>query len=156
MFCHKHPLIPFFLPVSDHHMLEKLPKQITINYKAIFVEYDKDIRVEIIFMENEEDLTVGWLMSETLRKVNEYMEKNNIVRERHSMVALKTKEKLYALDYWLSNLERPVSILKDRMTLVPFFADEKYVVGSEKITIDYFVILKLIGEGGFSKVYMGT
>lgn len=135
--------------------MSRLPKSLSMNYKAIFVEYDKEIRVEILFMENEEDLTVGWLMSETLRKLTEFARKHNLVRDFSNIVALKTKDKRYAIDYWLSNNDRNVMILKDRMTLVPFLADEKYEVRDQKITIEYFEILKLIGEGGFSKVYMG-
>lgn len=145
----------FIVSVSSHGTLEKLPKTVSLNYKAIFVEYDSNTHVEIIVMENEEDLTIGWLMSETLRKVNKSLEERGLPRDTSSMICLKTKEKLYAIDYLLSNLDRPVSILKDRTTLVPFFADEKYEVKDQKISIDYFIILKLIGEGGFSKVYMG-
>lgn len=142
--------------MSDHSSLAKLPKTISMNYKAIFVEYDSEIRVEILFMENEEDLTVGWLMSETLRKVTEYARKNNLQRDLSNMVALKTKDKRYAIDYWLSNNDRNILLLKDRMVLVPYFSDDRYKVTDQKITIDYFEILKLIGEGGFSKVYMGN
>lgn len=144
------------LLVSDPKSLSRLAKPISMNYKAIFVEYDAEIRVEILFMENEEDLTVGWLMSETLRKVTEFTKKHGLVRDFSNFVALKTKDKKYAIDYWLSNNDRHIAMLKDRMTLVPFFADDRYRLSDQKITIDYFEILKLIGVGGYSKVYMGN
>lgn len=127
-----------------------------MNYKAIFIEYDAEIKVEILFLENEADLTVGWLMSEALRKITDYVNKHGLVRDLTTMVALKTKEKKYAIDYWLSNIDNSILALPDRMTLVPFFADEKYRVTDQKVSLEYFEVLKLIGEGGYSKVYMGS
>lgn len=127
-----------------------------MNYKAIFIEYDAEIKVEILFLENEADLTVGWLMSEALRKITDYVNKHDLVRDLTTMVALKTKEKKYAIDYWLSNIDNSILALPDRMNLVPFFADEKYRVTDQKVSLEYFEVLKLIGEGGYSKVYMGS
>mgnify|MGYP000985301038 CR=1 FL=1 len=120
------------------------------------MEYDAELKVEIAFLQSEESiLTVGWLMSETIRKLTTLALKKNVTRNFASMVALKTAQKLYAIDYWLSNFENSVAALQDRMLLVPFHADERFKVTNQKINIDYFETLVMIGEGGFSKVYLG-
>jgi hypothetical protein len=42
--------------------------------------------------------------------------------------------------------------------LVPVFGDEKYKIdkkSDKKININYFNLIQMIGEGGFSKVILG-
>ena len=94
-------------------------------------------------------------MSEAIRKLTALAIKKNLTHNFSSVVALKTSDKIYAIDYWLSNFENSVKVLQDRMILTPYFTDERYKVKDQKINIDYFEILVMIGEGGFSKVYLG-
>ena len=95
-------------------------------------------------------------MSEAIRKLTTLAMRKNLTRNFSSIVALQTSDKRYAIDYWLSNFENSLKVLQDRMVLVPYFADDRFKVTDQKINIDYFQILLMIGEGGFSKVYMGN
>lgn len=71
-------------------------------------------------------------------------------------MALQTVDGIITLDYWLSDLQRPVSVLKDGTVLKPFYGDSAFIVVDQKVSLDYFIILKLLGTGGFSKVYLGN
>jgi len=122
--------------------------------KIIYIEADNKKRVQISFEIAEEDnLTCGWLVSETIRQFA-----NHNLQEpypKRPIVALQTLDNIVTLDYWLSDLERSVRVLPDRMILKPFYGNTEYSITNQKINLSYFHILKLIGTGGFSKVYLG-
>lgn len=98
-------------------------------------------------------MTCGWLVSETIRQFTDLG-----LSEMNSMgtiVTLQTADGIITLDYWLSELERSVSVLKDGTVLKPFYGDPKYTINDQKVSLEYFQILKLLGTGGSSKVYLG-
>ena len=120
----------------------------------IFVESDTGKRIKIeIPIDEEHNLTCGWLVSETIRQFAKNQMGN--IQANKPLVLLQTLNNIITLDYWLSDLERPVSVLKDGLVLKPFYANMKYKIGRQKINMSYFYIIKLIGAGGFSKVYLG-
>ena len=87
----------------------------------------------------DDTLTCGWLLSETIRKGAD------------SVVALRTKTGSEVLDSWLLHMER---------TLQPFNHGEELVAVhacaapmQPGISLDHFLPIKLIGKGGFSKVF---
>lgn len=47
-----------------------------------------------------------------------------------------------------------MSVLRDGMTLKPFYGDNDYSITTQKIDLNFFHLLKVIGTGGFSKVYL--
>jgi len=122
--------------------------------KTIFIQADNKQRVQITFeISDEDNLTCGWLVSETIRQFA-----NNNIQEPYPnrpIVALQTLDNIITLDYWLSESERSVSVLKDRMVLKPYYGDNDYLITTQKINLQFFHILKVIGTGGFSKVYLG-
>lgn len=121
--------------------------------KTIYIEADNKKRVQITFeISDEDNLTCGWLVSETIRQ---FANKN--IQEPYPnrpIVALQTLDNIITLDYWLSESERSVSVLRDKMVLKPFYGDNDYLITDQKINLQYFRILKVIGTGGFSKVYL--
>ena len=135
--------------------IESLIPPKTKTEKTIFIEADNGQRVKVSFQTSEEDsLTCGWLVSETIRQFA-----NQNIQEFSSnrpIIALQTLENNITLDYWLSDVNRSVSVLKDGMILKPFYGNNQFVVMNEKIGLEYFHLLKLIGSGGFSKVYLGN
>ena len=122
--------------------------------KHIFVEAKDGTRIDIKFdVSEQENLTCGWLLSETIREFTKRRlpDLNNAT----SMVMLETVDGIITLDYWLSDPERSVSVLKDGTVLKPVYSDPAFQIGKQKVTINHFHILKLLGIGGTSKVYLG-
>jgi len=72
------------------------------------------------------------------------------------MVMLETLDGIITLDYWLSDPERSVAVLKDGTVLRPVYSDPAFLIDKQKVTINHFHILKLLGVGGTSKVYLGN
>jgi serine/threonine protein kinase len=133
----------------------QIERPISSFLKVIYVENDKGYRIEIPISTLEESgLTCGWLVSETIRRFTEVNNKYGYNQVVSNIFKLQTRDKLYTVDYWLSNFERSVAALKDKIVLQPFYGDPNYKVTNQKIGLNYFEILKLIGCGGFSKVYL--
>lgn len=90
----------------------------------------------------DDTLTCGWLLSETIRKGAE------------SVVALRTKTESEVLDCWLLRMERTLQPFNHGEELVAVHTCKVYTafVQSE-VTIDHFLPIKLIGKGGFSRVF---
>lgn len=96
---------------------------------------------EICIIVNDDTLTCGWLLSETIRA---YSGTGNIV-------ALKTLKGLEILDTWLNMFERPLQPFKDNEKLLAVFEEQVQA----DIQLTHFNPVKVIGKGGFSKVVMG-
>ena len=112
------------------------------------------IQIAIRFDSLEEEcLTCGWLVSETIRK----FEKMNVAgaKSNNSIIALQTVDSTITLDYWLSDTHRSISPLKDGTILKPFYSDSNFKIAKQKVNLNYFYILKLLGTGGTSKVFLG-
>lgn len=104
-------------------------------------------------MAEQEKLTCSWLVSEAMSQLAH--EKLLQLDPRRPIVSLQTVDHLISLDYWLSCPGKSISVLKDGLVLTPFYGDNNYKIQGQKINLNYFHIVKLIGSGGFSKVYLG-
>jgi len=121
--------------------------------KNIFVEAKDGTKVDIKFeVSEQENLTCGWLLSETIRQFTK--KRLPDISESNNMVMLQTVDGIITLDYWLSDPERSVSVLKDGTILKPFYGNPDCQINKQKVTINDFHLLKLIGIGGTSKVYL--
>ena len=112
--------------------------------KIIFVENENNYRIEIpILADEEKNLTCGWLMSETIRKFTEMNVKFGYIQNLSNIMTLKTKDKLYTVDHWLTLFERNISVLTNKMILQPFYGNSNFAITGKKIGMTYFDILKL-------------
>jgi len=127
--------------------------------KMVFLELKNKKTFEIQFKIKEENaLTVGWLLSEAIRKMKEYYDSKNLnLANEAQILYLTSVDKNYNLDHWLTFLYRSISVLRDGQTLTPFYGDINYEIHekTEKIDLNYFHFQKIIGVGGFSQVILG-
>ena len=117
----------------------------------------KTLEIQINVIE-EKELTVGWLLSEALRKMKEYYDsKNSVFPNEDEILFLASKDKNCNLDYWMTFMNRSISLLKDGQILVPFLSDFSFKDNEtkDKIDLNYFHFVKIIGIGGFSTVILG-
>ena len=134
-----------------------IPKKL----KTIYVELKNKKLIEIEFNVSEEnDLTVGWLLSEAIRKMKAYQDqkssKNSAINEG-KILFLTSQDKNCNLDYWLTFLDRSINVLKDGQILNFYMADTTYEINEDTLKVDmnYFHYQKIIGLGGFSQVILG-
>lgn len=128
--------------------------------KTIFIELKNKRTFDISFKKNEENtLTVSWLLKETLSKIDELLSTGDELSSEHTekIAFLTSKDKNFNLDFWLTHLDRSVDVIKDGQILIPFYTDSQYEIyeDAENIDINYFHIQKIIGMGGFSDVLLG-
>ena len=124
-------------------------------YKTLYIEVEDGVKVPLkIDLAEQNHLTCGWLVSEAVK----VLAQNNLFKldPNHPIMALQTVDKLLTLDYWLSIPERPISVLKEGLVLKPFYGDNSYKIEGQKLSLSYFDCIKLLGSGGFSKVYLGN
>lgn len=128
--------------------------------KTVFLELKNKKTLEIqINVSEEKELTVGWLLSESLRKMKEYYDsKNSLFPNENEILFLTSKDKNCNLDHWLTFMNRSISLLKDGQILTPFLSDFSFKTNEamEKINLNYFHFVKIIGLGGFSTVILGN
>lgn len=127
--------------------------------KVIFLELPNKRTFEIEFkVKYEKELTVGWLLSEVMRRIKAYHEtiKVNVTNEAN-ILFLTSLNKNLNLDYWLTFLDRSLSVLRDGQKLTVFYGDPKFEIteNTGKIDLSYFQFQKIIGLGGFSQVILG-
>lgn len=113
---------------SNYHVLEKNTLEQSFDAdKTIFIQlYNRTIPIKIEKTE-EESLTIGWLLSETIRRITDCFEREKEFKNLKDLdpkriVSLETKEKILGVDYLLTCFEEKVAYLRDGMILVPKFA----------------------------------
>jgi protein kinase A len=119
----------------------------------VYFEFHTSQKVRILISEPE--LTVGWLYCECMRRIAQFEQRcpNKPLNFKiENFLMLKTKSLQFNIDYYLTNLELPVSKLPYGIILVPFITKE--VPESQKNTIHNYKILAKLGEGGFSTVFL--
>lgn len=84
----------------------------------------------------------------------DYLKKND--KSSSQIVQLRTKEQSLPLDYYLTQHDRPLSILHDKIVLLPYFKPQTMEKERHKPCLNDYEILAEIGKGGFSTVYLGT
>lgn len=96
--------------------------------KTVKVIVDKGITENIQISDNE--LTVGWLLSEVTRRYDKYYEDNNEVKKldlnpKKLIVGLKSIMFLPSLDLYLTGLDNLLSPIKNNTTLTVHFSKIK-------------------------------
>ena len=121
--------------------------------KTVFIRLEDGSQVKVSFDVAQQDkLTCEWLVSEAISQLAQ--EKLLKLDPRRPIVALQTLDHLIPLDYWLSCPGKSISVLKDGIVLTPFYGDNNFKIQGQKVNLGFFHIVKLIGSGGFSKVYL--
>lgn len=103
--------------------------------KLLIIQADNE---EFPIMVNDDTLTCGWLISESIR----------LYSGPKTILSLKTSKNLEALDYWLMHFERSLQPFRNKETLIAVFQE----VIEGPIRPSYFSPIKYIGKGGFSQV----
>lgn len=88
-------------------------------------------------------ITCGWLLSEVIRKLS------SLNLETDSVIGLETKDLNVHMDYQLSCLERQIP---DIECVLKVYYSEKNL--PKKVDFSHFKIMRKIGAGGFSVVYL--
>ena len=130
---------------------EKRPKLLT--KKIIHFEFSMKHKIRILITEPE--LTIGWLYCECTRKLMEYIKTHPKIKlnfDIQDFMMLRTKQRIYNLDYYLTLQNQPVSTLNDGIVLVPYIS--KKILKQDTSTLRNYKFLAKLGEGGFSSVYL--
>ncbi len=121
--------------------------------KNVFIRLENGAQVKVSFeVALQDKLTCEWLVSEAISQLAQ--EKLLKLDPRRPIVALQTLDHLIPLDYYLSCPGKSISVLKEGMVLTPFYGDNNYKIQGQKVNLSFFHIVKMIGSGGFSKVYL--
>ncbi|CAI2384367.1 unnamed protein product [Moneuplotes crassus] len=115
-------------------------------------------------------LTTGWLVCEVMRKYTDFIQelenKTGSKLKKKLVVAIKVYEDYNSsdeqgslavynesLNYWVTQVERSLEPLQTGQRIVPHFS--KYLPNRKKpICLNDFILEKVIGKGGFSKVFL--
>lgn len=116
---------------SNYQIYERLTlDQSFESEKTLYILFqNKKIPIKIEKTE-EESLTIGWLFSETIRKLSELreIERNNQafnwkIFDPKNLIFLETKEKILGVNFLLSSrYDEKISHLKDGTVLIPRFS----------------------------------
>ena len=90
--------------------------------KYIYIEVkEKKLLVIKIDLKEEVNLTSGWLLSESIRKIQKWHNDNDREFDACSICCLATKDVNLTIDYLLTQFDRNVSSLKDGQILYPIY-----------------------------------
>lgn len=126
---------------------------------TLIVEFGKNSKIEIKIPEKfSRQLTCEWLLDEAIAKINEKSTIKTIQENEKSLVALKTKNKDFAVDYLLSDPKRSLQFLKDGTILEPYYGIDARPLDEFqfKVELEDFEIETMLGHGAFSTVYLGN
>ena len=123
--------------------------------KIVRVVIDAHFRFEVEI--EDESCTCGWLLSEVIKRYTMHIAQMNktsgVKIKKKLIIALKTQSGNEALDYWLTEYNYTLKPLRNGEILLPYF--QKIIPGKTKeVIISDFEKLKVIGRGGFSKVFL--
>lgn len=125
---------------------------------TVILEYDPSLRAVLQFNDIA-NRTAGWLCSKLLKRLRALTSNPEIHSKIDSIVALKTKNQNLFHDVLLSMDDCSLSFLERETILVPYFgAKTRYCEESltPLIGLEDFEIVKSLGYGGFSKVFLGN
>jgi hypothetical protein len=111
--------------------------------------------------------TCGWLMEQVQIKYAQLIKQlktQNTKFKKKLIVALKTVDQNETIDFWLTQYHRyyhrkfhdfrPLKPLPSNMVVEPHYS--KILINKTKAVLtNDFKLVKVIGKGGFSKVFMG-
>lgn len=123
--------------------------------KIVYFQFGLDQKVRVIISEKE--LTVGWLYCECTRKMLQFVDSQPSLDSKlnfkiEDFIMLKTKEKIFNLDYLLTKSDQTCERIPNGLVLKPYI--KKHIDEQLKNTIQNYEILTKIGDGGFSQVYL--
>lgn len=121
--------------------------------KAIYVQHGLNTAVKLVVPADRGDhLTTQWLFNETIKELKAKFPTETCF---DNVVALQTANNNFAIDYWLTQPNKPISVLKNETILKPFFKQPNIKSSSGKVSLDDFIIETRLGYGAFSRVYLG-
>jgi serine/threonine protein kinase len=108
------------------------------------------------------DKTCYWLLKEVISRYSHVVDQHRQLCQKngqkarfkkHLIAAIKSTNNNESLDYYLTLYDRPLSTLPANLTLEAYFSriSDKQ---ARKISPESFQLLKVIGRGGFSKVFL--
>jgi len=103
--------------------------------KTVFVQI-QNRKIPIKIEKTEEDsLTCGWLLSEAIRKISDFLEKEKDLKsmkflDPRKIILLETRDKILGIDYFLSCFEEKLSYMKDGTVLIPRFSGFFFILKS--------------------------
>ena len=101
--------------------------------------------------------TTTWLFRELKAGLQSSDKKVSEPYLSESVIGFKTVPQNISIDYWLTLDDKPLDVLGAKTTIEPIFASyEQAKSVSAKLKLNNFELIKGIGRGGFSKVYLGT
>ena len=108
--------------------------------------------------EQLESLSTRWLLQETIRKFKQGCKEQEFNEKRLEILALKTKNKEYAVDCLLNDPKRSLAFLKAGTVLEPHYGDSSALKKEirSKVGLKDFIIEAKLGCGSYSNVYLGS
>lgn len=133
---------------------EELPEDNNSYSKQFNLTISSSIVLSVIA--TDPDMTVGWVYSQFLRDLYEMEIETPRVLQGFKVdrfVCLQTLDGNHNLDYILSDPGKHLTLFPKLTELVPFLKEE--IDNTSDLNISYFKLIKKLGDGGFSKVYLG-
>jgi serine/threonine protein kinase len=136
----------------------------SVYYRPYFKEKDKSVKVLIdkgiveTIPITDADLTVGWLLSEVVRRYDNAYENDketNKLNSKKVIVGLKSVHFHPTLDFYLTELDNLLSPIKDKTLFTVHFSkiiSAPSNIKKRKIGPEDFKFLKVIGKGSYSFV----
>lgn len=134
------------------------PKKKNAAKKIIKITLQKKLKIVIeLLFDNATTSTCEWLLKEARRKFEEIDRGGKYRSDISRIVALKTTKDNLMLDYMLTQPERTLEILPEKITLQAYVAPATQL-GSQakKTSLQDFEICGCLGRGSFARIYLGT
>lgn len=128
-----------------------------IKHKTIRIEYDDGLQVtlkiEFGIAIPSGKYTTTWLLQEGKSQLEKSARSQGEEIDINSIAAFQTSDQNLEIDYRLTLPNKSLDVLPDKITLAPY-------IGTKRLNTNFvlkdFEIIKAIGRGGFSKVYLGN
>lgn len=119
---------------SNYQVLEKMTLDQSFESEKTLFILIQNLKIPIkIDKSEEENLTIGWLLSEVIRKITELKEKdtnksiNWKIFDPKKLMFLECKEKILGINYLLSSCyEEKVSYIRDGTIIIPRFLGNEF------------------------------
>lgn len=127
----------------------------------IIVLWGGELTVEIRVFESEATVKrVDWLKDTAKTKLLEAARAKNREFDVSKIIVFRTRKRYVTHDFLLSSDSTPLSLFPNHLELIPVFRQEgqNYIAPSPEYAVgihDFEIVCKL-GEGGFSRVYLGN
>ena len=137
----------------------KIPSKSDVDakHRLIYLKYTDDIQVKLTLNQKDStEHTTDWLLYEGREKLLSKAQSFGVSFDPETLVTFRTADQKLPIDYWLTLPGKSLDILENKAVLFPFFKEKKDPSKKNRIKRRDFEIIKTIGRGGFSKVYLGN